>query len=69
MMIFELVLAGLFLMLVWWLFKSGLMWWIIVISALIIFYAFYLEHNEKNHLKNMEGYNENITNFFNNSSV
>ena len=30
-----------------WFFKSGLIWWIIVISILIVFYTFYLEPNEK----------------------
>jgi len=32
-MIFEIVVAGLILMLIYWLFKSGLIWWILILIA------------------------------------
>ena len=56
MMFFELVLAGLFLMLVWWLFKSGVVWFLILFGV-VLFLLFVFEppleeifHNIINHL-------------------
>jgi len=56
MMFFELVLAGLFLMLVWWLFKSGVVW-VLILFGVVLFLLFVFEppleeifHNIINHL-------------------
>ena len=56
MMFFELVLAGLFLMLVWWLFKSGVVW-LLILFGVVLFLLFVFEppleeifHNAINNL-------------------
>lgn len=40
-MIFEIVIAGLILMAIWWLFKTGLIWPLIIVlvAGLVWFYA------------------------------
>jgi len=39
-MIFEIVISGLILMLIYWLFKSGLIWWILILIAALGFILF-----------------------------
>jgi len=39
-MFFEIVFAGLFLMLVWWLFKSGVIWLLCLIGIGIFLYNY-----------------------------
>ena len=71
-MFFELVLAGLFLMLVWWLFKSGAVWYIILFGVvLFLLFVFEppLEEIFNNIIFNLRIFYENITNIFNNKSV
>ena len=71
-MFFEIVLAGLFLMLVWWLFKSGAVWYLILFGVvLFLLFVFEppLEEIFNNIIFNLRIVYENIINFFNNSSV
>ena len=72
MMFFELVLAGLFLMLVWWLFISGAVWYLILLGVvLFLLFVFepQLEEIFSNIISNLRIVYENIINFFNYSSV
>ena len=72
MMFFELVLAGLFLMLVWWLFKSGAVWYLILFGVvLFLLFVFEppLEEIFNNIIFNLRIVYENIINFFNNNFV
>ncbi len=43
-MIFEFIIAGLFLMLVWWLFKSGVIWGVLAAAigliTIVVFFDF-----------------------------
>ena len=69
-MFFEIVLAGLFLMLVWWLFKSGAVWYLILFGVvLFLLFVFEppLEEIFSNIISNLKIVYENIINFFNNS--
>ena len=71
-MFFEIVLAGLFLMLVWWLFKSGAVWYLILFGVvLFLLFVFEppLEEIFSSIISNLKIVYENIINFFNNSSV
>ena len=39
-MILELIVAGLFLMFVWWLFKSGVIWAILLGTVILVIFLF-----------------------------
>ena len=39
-MILELIVAGLFLMIVWWLFKSGVIWTILLGTVIFLLFLF-----------------------------
>ena len=71
-LLLALIVAGLFLMFVWWFFKSGAIWYLLLFGVvLFLLFVFEppLEEIFNNIIFNLRIVYENIINFFNNSFV
>ena len=71
-LLLALIAAGLFLMFVWWFFKSGAIWYLLLFGV-VLFLLFVFEPPLEDIFEKITlyllGFYESFNNFFNNSSV